>query len=132
VAFGVPVGERFGVGRATVIYLGAGMAGGVLATLGEGGSTVILGASGAISGFFGAWLIDRILRLRRRRSRRDVVRVVGVGLLYLPALLNPISPQGGRISVSAHVGGLLAGALLTWGFLHRERRETAAARIDSA
>jgi membrane associated rhomboid family serine protease len=129
VAFGVPVVERFGTRRATAIYLGAGAGGGILATFGHGEGIVLLGASGAISGLFGAWLVDRVLRLRRRRSRRDVLRVLGVGLIYLPALLNPTTPEGGRISVSAHVGGLLAGALLTWGFLHRERR---GARTDSA
>lgn len=133
-AFGVPVLERFRLARAGAIYLGAGIGGGLLATFGESGRTVILGASGAISGLFGAWLVDRLLHLwslGARRTRRDVLRVVGVGLLYLPGLLNPTTPQGGRISVAAHVGGLLTGALLTWGFLFRERRE-AAARIDSA
>jgi membrane associated rhomboid family serine protease len=121
VAFGVPVVERWGLARASAIYLGAGIGGGLLAVSEEGWTTVILGASGAISGLFGAWLVDRVGRLRRRRTRRDVIRVVGIGLLYLPALLNPTAPEGGRISVAAHVGGLIAGALLTWGFLHRER-----------
>jgi rhomboid protease GluP len=133
VAFGVPVAERWGMGRASAIYLGAGIGGGLVAMLQEGGGTVILGASGAISGLFGAWLVDRVGRLRRRRrTRRDVVRVVGIGLLYLPALLNPTTPEGGRISVAAHVGGLIAGALLTWGFLHREVRAPLAERSDTA
>ncbi|HEX5041725.1 MAG TPA: rhomboid family intramembrane serine protease [Candidatus Polarisedimenticolaceae bacterium] len=134
VAFGVPVAERWGLGRATAIYLGAGIGGGLVAMLQEGGGTVILGASGAISGLFGAWLVDRVGRLRRRRRRtpRDVVRIVGIGLLYLPALLNPTTPEGGRISVAAHVGGLIAGALLTSGFLHREARAPLAERSDTA
>jgi membrane associated rhomboid family serine protease len=122
VAFGVPVVERFGLGRALAIYLGAGIGGGLLAVSGQSSATVVLGASGAISGLFGAWLVDRVRRLMRRRTRRDVVRVVGIGLLYLPALLNPVTPQGGRVSVAAHLGGLAAGALLTWAFLHQERR----------
>ena len=125
VAFGVAVIERWGVPRASAIYLGAGLGGGLFAVLRESGATVILGASGAISGLFGAWVVDRVGKLRRRHTRRDIVRVVGIGLLYLPALLNPTTPEGGRISVAAHVGGLLAGALLTWGFLHRERTGSA-------
>jgi membrane associated rhomboid family serine protease/tetratricopeptide (TPR) repeat protein len=132
VAFGVPVMERFGLARAAGIYLGAGLGGGLLAVLQASPATVFLGASGAISGLFGAWLVDRVGRLRRRRTRRDLVRVVGIGLLYLPALLNPVTPQGGRISVAAHLGGLVAGALLTWGFLHRERRETSGERSGIA
>jgi len=132
VAFGVPVIERWGVGRASAIYLGAGIGGGLFAVLQEGETTVLLGASGAISGLFGAWLVDRVGRLRRRRTRRDVVRVVGIGLLYLPALLNPVTPDGGRISVAAHLGGLVAGALLTWGFLHRETRAPFEERTGSA
>jgi membrane associated rhomboid family serine protease len=119
-AFGVPVMERFGTARAAAIYLVAGVGGGLAATLSHGPRTVLLGASGAISGLFGAWLVDRVGRLRRRRTRHDVLRVAGVGLLYLPALLNPTTPEGGRVSVAAHVGGLVVGALLTWGFLHRE------------
>ncbi|HET9299804.1 MAG TPA: rhomboid family intramembrane serine protease [Candidatus Polarisedimenticolaceae bacterium] len=132
VAFGVPVAERWGVGRTSAIYLGAGIGGGLIAVLQEGAATVILGASGAISGLFGAWLVDRVGWLRRRRTRRDIVRVIGIGLLYLPALLNPATPEGGRISVAAHVGGLLAGALLTWGFLHREARAPLSERTGSA
>jgi len=57
---------------------------------------------------------------------------VGIGLLYLPALLNPVTPDGGRISVAAHLGGLVAGALLTWGFLHRETRAPFEERTGSA
>jgi membrane associated rhomboid family serine protease len=132
VAFGVPVIERWGAGRTSAVYLGAGLGGGLFAVLQEGGSTVILGASGAISGLFGAWLVDRVGKLRRRRTRADVVRVVGIGLLYLPALLNPTTPEGGRISVAAHVGGLVAGALLAWGFLHREARGPLSERTGSA
>ena len=131
IAFGVPVIERWGLARASAIYLGAGIGGGLLAVL-QDPSTVLLGASGAISGLFGAWLMDRVGRLRRRRTRRDVVRVVGIGLLYLPVLLNPVTPEGGRISVAAHVGGLIAGALLTWGFLHREERVPFPERTGSA
>jgi membrane associated rhomboid family serine protease len=132
VAFGVPVIERWGMGRAAAIYLGAGIGGGLFAVLQEGGTTVLLGASGSISGLFGAWLVDQVGRLRRRRTRRDIVRVVGIGLLYLPALLNPTTPEGGRISVAAHVGGLVAGALLAWGFLHREAGAPFEERTGSA
>jgi rhomboid protease GluP len=125
VAFGVPVLERLRLPRAGTVYLGAGIGGGLLATLGGSGRTVLLGASGAISGLFGAWLVEGVAHLARvgpRRTRRDVLRVAGLALLYLPALLNPTTPQGGRVSVAAHVGGLLTGALLAWGFLHREAR----------
>lgn len=132
VTFGVPVIERFGLGRGAAVYLVAGVGGGLLAVLPERPATVILGASGAISGLFGAWLVDRVERLRKRRTKRDVIRVLGIALLYLPPLLNPVTPEGGRISVAAHLGGLLAGALLTWAFLRRERPEPAWERSDSA
>ncbi|NIM60369.1 MAG: rhomboid family intramembrane serine protease, partial [Acidobacteria bacterium] len=110
--------------RAAVVYLAAGIGGGIAAvTLADYG-TFILGSSGAVSGLFGAWVV---LALDRARAsdlpRRARIRTAGVALLVLPSLVNPTTASGEPISVSSHIGGaatgMAVGILLSRGWLRR-------------
>ena len=113
IVFAVPVIQWVGYPAAVAIYLAAGLAGGVAALAINPPGTVIVGSSGAIAGLFGAWLAITLRRARRApMTRREIVRAVGIALLVLPTLLNPVSDSGRAISVEAHVGGALAGLVL--------------------
>lgn len=120
--FAVPAILAWGYGRAALLYLIAGIGGGVAALLFHPAGTVVVGSSGAVSGLFGAWLVATLGRARRApMTRRAVVRAVGIGLLVLPSLVTPTTVDGRSISVAAHLGGLVAGAAA--GYVLELRRE---------
>ncbi len=77
-----------------------------------------LGASGAIFGLFGAWFV---LARRMRADARPVVLliVLNLGLAFFVP----------EIAWQAHVGGLVAGALLTAAFAYAPRRNRAAIQV---
>ncbi len=118
--FAVPLLVELGPLRAWTIYLLAGIGGGVATTwLGTPG-TLAIGSSGAVAGLFGAWVAHRLRHARRALPNwRLRVRALGIGLLVLPSLLTPTGPYGQRISVTSHLGGLVAGLVLGW-ILSRE------------
>jgi membrane associated rhomboid family serine protease len=123
VVFAVPAILAWGYGGAALLYLVAGIGGGIAALLSHPAGTVIVGSSGAVAGLFGAWLAATLRKaLRAPMTRRAVIRAVGIGLLVLPSLLTPTTAEGRRISVAAHLGGLLAGAAAAYVLeLRRER-----------
>ncbi len=113
VVFAVPLVEALGYARTGAIYLVSGIAGGSAALLAYPPGTVTVGSSGAVAGLFGAWLVRTLRKARRAPpNTRARLRVIGIGLLVLPTLLAPTTDDGTRISVVAHAGGALAGALL--------------------
>jgi membrane associated rhomboid family serine protease len=123
--FGVPLLTRVGFARTATIYLLAGLGGGATAAAFARRTAVIIGSSGAVAGLFGAWVVLTWAHARRSSpSWRSTVRVLGVGLLFLPSLLDPVSSSGRAVSVSSHMGGLLTGmaigALISLRLLARE------------
>ncbi len=113
VVFGVPAILAWGYLRAALLYVLAGIGGGLVALAVHPPGTLIEGSSGAVAGLFGAWLVATALRARRAPlTRRAWVRTVGVGLLVLPSFLTPATSDGRPISVAAHLGGLASGAVL--------------------
>jgi membrane associated rhomboid family serine protease len=132
VAFGRFVEHFFGRLGYLAIYLAAivGSAGLVIAvTSGAGGASaaepkVLVGASGAIFGLFGAYLGAVITRRELRQSRRGREQLrLFVLLVGAQLALEQLVPQ---IATSAHVGGLLAGGLVG-AVLARSRRLAAPA-----
>jgi membrane associated rhomboid family serine protease len=114
-AFAVPAVLSWGYARAGVLYLAAGIGGGLAALLAQPEGTVTVGSSGAVAGLFGAWLVATLRRAGRApMTRRARVRAVGVGLLILPSLLSPMTSEGRPVSVAAHLGGLVTGAAVGW------------------
>jgi len=123
--FAVPLITYLGYGRTGAIYFCAGIGGGLAALASTAPGTYILGSSGAVAGLFGAWVVMHLRSARYSAiSWRARVRAAGIGLLVLPSLLNPMTPAGKPISVSAHLGGLatgmLIGAILSGGLLLRD------------
>lgn len=124
--FGDNVEDALGHVRYLLFYLTAGVLASlahVLATYGFGGNLYIpsLGASGAISGVLGAYLL---LHPHRRvlvilfRFLTYVPAYVAIGIWFVFQLVNGLgafgggSQVGGGVAYAAHIGGFLAGAAL--------------------
>jgi membrane associated rhomboid family serine protease len=107
-----PAMERvFGAARYLTIYLVSALGGSVLYYLLAAPNQPALGASGAIFGLFGAWfVVSRRLGL----DSRMVVTLIVVNLV--------ISFSVPYIAWQAHVGGLVAGGLLTAAFAYAPRK----------
>jgi rhomboid protease GluP len=98
-----PVGRP---GQYLALYLGAGIGGNAVAAYTEAANTVSIGASGAIFGLMGALLVIAIWRPGAQRAA--ILRWV-LMILVLNAVIDVATPD---ISIAAHAGGFVAGALL--------------------
>jgi membrane associated rhomboid family serine protease len=91
------------------------------------GTTVLVGASGAIAGVLGAYLV-----MFPRQRVTVVVPVLFFVIVQLPAVLvlgmwfvlqlrelTPGAASGGGVAYLAHVAGFVAGALFVWLLGHR-------------
>ncbi|KPC69844.1 Rhomboid family protein [Streptomyces sp. NRRL WC-3753] len=110
---GAPLEAALGRARYLALYLASGLAGSVFAYLLTSPTTPVLGASGAIFGLFGA---TAALVRRLNADMRPVVILLVISLIFTFTRSN--------ISWQAHVGGLVAGAMIGYAMLHapRERR----------
>jgi len=111
---GGPLEAALGRARYLSLYLLSGLAGGALTYWLAAPEQGSLGASGAIYGLFGA---TAVLMRRLNYDMRPVLVLLAVNLVIT------FNPWGG-IAWQAHVGGLIAGTLITIGMVHapRERR----------
>jgi membrane associated rhomboid family serine protease len=96
--------------RYAALCLLSGLSGSVLAYLVASPAQPSLGASGVVYGLIGAWVV---LARRRRHDMRPVVLFVALSLLM--TFTRP------GISWEAHVGGLVAGVLVTYALVHAPR-----------
>jgi membrane associated rhomboid family serine protease len=131
--FGNNVEHRFGPWRFLVFYLGSGLAGGLAHALLDPTSELpMLGASGAISGVLGAYLV-----LFPRNQVRALLFVwifsvpafvviglwIGIqalgGVGMLADMLERGGSMAGGVSYAAHLGGAAAGIIL--GLIYRMR-----------
>ncbi|MFP4231367.1 MAG: rhomboid family intramembrane serine protease [Spirochaetaceae bacterium] len=121
--FGDNIEDRVGHGRFVVFYLLCGVIASlvhVFATVAADGNMLIpsLGASGAISGVLGAYLLlfprNRVLVLMFRILMR-VPAIVAIGIWFLFQLLNGLGALGsqtGGVAYGAHIGGFISGLAL--------------------
>ena len=131
--FGDNVEDRLGRGRFVVFYLVCG----IVAALGQGvadprSEVPMIGASGAISGVLGAYLVlyprAKVLVLLPLLIFVTTVRVpalVVLGIWFAGQLLSSLlaAPgSGGGVAFAAHVGGFVAGVVLIRLFLRDRRR----------
>lgn len=123
--FGDNIEDTMGPILFIVFYLGCGVAASLAHILIDPfSSTPTLGASGAIAGVLGAYLI----LFPRARVQTLVflfrfIRVVSISALWLlgfwfvlqllPGILS-IGSQGGGIAYFAHIGGFVVGAVVMW------------------
>jgi len=124
--FGDNIEDDLGHGRYTAFYIATG----VLASLAHVVSTFVfgdnpfipsLGASGAISGVMGGYLVmhpHRSVRVLMFRMVTTVPGYVAVGMWFILQLISAYGvlgqgPQsGGGVAFMAHIGGFIAGAVL--------------------
>ncbi|WP_406459142.1 rhomboid family intramembrane serine protease [Streptomyces sp. NBC_00876] len=111
---GGPLEAALGRVRFTALYLLSGLAGSALTYWLAAPNQPSLGASGAIFGLLGA---TAVLMRRLNYDMRPVFMILAINLVIT------FNPWGG-IAWQAHVGGLIAGALIGFGMVHapRERR----------
>jgi membrane associated rhomboid family serine protease len=93
--------------RFTTVYLISALGGSVFFYLVAQPGAVAFGASGAIFGLFGAWFV---LARRLRMDSRQVVMLIVLNLVITFAVHG--------IAWQAHVGGLIAGTVLTAAFVY--------------
>jgi membrane associated rhomboid family serine protease len=135
--FGDNIEDDLGHGRYLAFYLATGVIASiahVVSTIVLGGNPYIpsLGASGAISGVMGGYLVmhpHRRVRVIILRFLTEVPGYVAVGLWFLFQLISAFGvigagPQsGGGVAFMAHIGGFIAGVILIKLFaIGRERR----------
>jgi membrane associated rhomboid family serine protease len=118
--FGDNLENAMGRGR----YLGFYLLTGIIASLSHVFTTVAfhgnaaipsLGASGAISGILGGYLIlfpRRRVRVLMMRMITDVPAIFAIGLWFLFQILMSAVDQAGGVAYGAHLGGFLAGMIL--------------------
>lgn len=111
---GGPLEAALGRARYLALYLLSGLAGSALTYWLAAPNQPSLGASGAIFGLLGATVV---LMRRLNYDMRPVFTILAINLVIT------FNPWGG-IAWQAHVGGLIAGALIAIGMVHapRERR----------
>ena len=123
--FGDNVEDRLGHFRYLIFYLLCGIAATIAQYMFSIGSTVPnLGASGAIAGVLGAYIImfpgERV-RVLMGRAVVQMSALVVIGFWILLQVISSISTftassqtGGGGVAYMAHIGGFLAGIVLTY------------------
>ena len=125
--FGDNVEDRVGRARFLVLYLAFGfcaMLAQVAMTLGS--EQPLVGASGAIAGLMGAYLVlfpktrvYQVILFIRLRLPVWLYLLVWVGLQFVAGFMAIANHQGSGVAWWAHIGGFAAGAL--WGALNRNK-----------
>ena len=122
--FGDNIENRIGHFRYLIFYLICGIIASlahVFVSVSMGSSTLIpsLGASGAISGVLGAYLLlfpKRRVRVVMFYQMMEVPAIVAIGIWFAFQLISGIgilgSSQGGGVAYGAHIGGFVAGLFL--------------------
>jgi membrane associated rhomboid family serine protease len=135
--FGDNVEDRMGHGRFLLFYLLCGGVAAMVQVWTSLGSTIpMIGASGAIAGVMGAYIVlfphSRVLTLVTLLFYWNLVEIPAVYLLgfwFLVQLLSGVGTLGagaaqdlGGVAFWAHVSGFVAGILGVFGFRRRERQ----------
>ncbi|RKN38049.1 rhomboid family intramembrane serine protease [Streptomyces hoynatensis] len=115
---GPPLEAALGRARFLALYLISALAGSTLSYLLAEQNQLSLGASGAIFGLFGA---TAVLTRRLRYDMRPIAVLLAINLL--------ITFTWSHIAWQAHIGGLVAGVVVTAGMVHAPRRRQALVQV---
>jgi len=127
--FGDNLERVMGAARYAVFYIVCGIAAGLAHILFAGGSAVpSVGASGAISGVLGGYLLmfpQNRVKVLTRGGVASVPAIVVLGLWIVIQLVSQLgsiaeTSQGGGIAYMAHIGGFVAGMALVKLFATRQ------------
>ncbi len=128
IIFGDNVEDRFGHFKFLIFYLACGVAAMLAQMTVDPTSTVPnLGASGAIAGVLGAYLVlfpqgrVRVLFVAWVIRLPALIVIGGWILLQLFSEVGSISSSAGGVAYMAHIGGFIAGLILTFFFRGRQR-----------
>jgi membrane associated rhomboid family serine protease len=119
--FGDNLEKTMGAARFLVFYLACGIAAGLAHILFSGGSSVpTVGASGAISGVLGGYLVlfpHNRVRVLTRGGIMSVPAIVVLGFWIVIQLINglgslAVRTETGGVAYMAHIGGFVAGLVL--------------------
>jgi membrane associated rhomboid family serine protease len=134
--FGDNIERAMGSARYLAFYLVCGLAAGLAHIWFSGGSTVpSVGASGAISGVLGGYLLlfprNRV-RVLTRVGVTSVPAIVVLGFWIVIQLISQVgsitnTSEGGGVAYMAHIGGFVAGLLLVKVFAAGHSRPAIAA-----
>ena len=102
-----------------VLYLISGLAGSVLVLVAAPVGSLVVGASGAIFGIFGALAVHAFLN----RGRDFQSRALLGNVLFLLVINLMFTFSAGRVSWQAHIGGLLAGAVTVFAMMLGGRKD---------
>ena len=113
-AFGSPLERGIGARRMLIIYVATGVAGAFThGAFYPDAAAPVIGASGSVSGLFGAvlWLMARPDRFGQRRMRFWPAALIWIGISVLIGFVGMpvIAEGGGQIAWAAHVGGFALG-----------------------
>jgi membrane associated rhomboid family serine protease len=114
--FGPAIEDLCGHVRFAILYLLCGIAGGVAQiAIGPGSHIPAIGASGAIAGILGAYIIN--FPMARVFFRLPAILVIGVWALAqflhgFGSLSDKVASEQGGTAYFAHIGGFCAGVLL--------------------
>jgi membrane associated rhomboid family serine protease len=130
--FGNNVEDLMGHARFLVFYLIAGLAGaGLQIAVGPEARVPMIGASGAIAGILGAYLVlfptarvSTLIILVFYVRIMEVPALIVLGVWLLIQLLNAGSMGPGGVAWFAHLGGFLAGLILVALFRRRRVRQS--------
>lgn len=109
---GPAIERMLGPVRFIAVYLVSAVGGSVMYYYLAPENSLALGASGAIFGLFGAWFV---LARKLRVDARGISTVIAINLVISFV-------WRGTIAWQAHIGGLLAGALITAAFAYAPRK----------
>ncbi len=128
--FGDNVEDRVGRGRFIAFYLICGALAALAQALLDTRSTVpMIGASGAVSGVLGAYLVlypraNVLVALPFLLAKVPALIVLGLWFAGQLASSMLVEPGAGGVAFVAHIGGFLGGALLIRWFLVDRRQRT--------
>jgi membrane associated rhomboid family serine protease len=117
--FGDQIEDRLGRGKFLAFYLLCGLAAGLAQVLFQPRSIIpALGASGAIAGVLGAYLVRhasnrvRVLMFGRVMALPALIVLGGWILLQVVSQVSVVGGAGGGVAYMAHIGGFVAGMVL--------------------
>ncbi len=102
---------RLAMGRIVLVYAVAALAGAAMFGLLSRQVAPMVGASGAVFGLAGAWVVAEA-REQRGRGRPWLGRAAAICLILAALNLLQWWAEAGRLAWQAHLGGFLAGAVL--------------------
>jgi membrane associated rhomboid family serine protease len=121
-AFGSGVEKWLGWKRMLILFAGSSIAAAFFQFISAPNSPIaVIGASGAISGFFGAMILMMKQQRALGNSENSIMPFVLIWILTSVIFGMMGAPDGTPIAWLAHIGGFLSGMGITWLMIRKSR-----------